>query len=323
MATKYERNKHSASKQAGSGTLRSRERMQSAEKRKMQRTQTDRGAGAKKSLGQNFLQDEGIASRIVAALAITPEDAVIEIGPGAGALTRHIRAAKPELLWLLEKDYHWAQFHQNNGVELAVKENTEETGNATANSAVVLTDALLFPWERLSLLSSRRSWKIIGNLPYNVATPIMWAVVSRVEHFERAVFMIQKEVGERICAEPCTEQYGPLSVWMQSFCMPKRLFTVPRNVFLPQPHVDSAVMQLTALPCAQRNSFPHENLEKILQIAFAQRRKQFQTLFKNVIDDTVAAWFEQEGLPLSVRAESFTPKQFQSLARCMNVLAVV
>ena len=139
---------------------------------------------AKKSLGQHFLRREEICDRIAALLLPQAEDRVLEIGPGPGALTRALEAAPHACLLLLEKDRHWA---------------AERQRQAAPRTQAVLTDALRFDWRRIS---PERPWKVIGNLPYNVASPLIWDIVSRAEGLKRAVFMVQKEVGQRLAAAP-------------------------------------------------------------------------------------------------------------------------
>lgn len=146
---------------------------------------------AKKSLGQHFLRREEICDRIAALLLPQAEDRVLEIGPGPGALTRALEAAPHACLLLLEKDRHWA---------------AERQRQAAPRTQAVLTDALRFDWRRIS---PEHPWKVIGNLPYNVASPLIWDIVSRAEGLKRAVFMVQKEVGQRLAAAPATATTAP------------------------------------------------------------------------------------------------------------------
>ena len=137
---------------------------------------------AKKSLGQHFLRREDICHRIAALIAPCAHDRIVEIGPGPGALTRAIEAAPHSRLLLLEKDRHWAAERQRLG---------------GPNTQAVLTDALKFAWQRII---PQEPWKVIGNLPYNVASPLIWDIVSRSTGWQRAAFMVQKEVGQRLAA---------------------------------------------------------------------------------------------------------------------------
>lgn len=256
---------------------------------------------AKKSLGQNFLKDANISARIVAQLRIAPEDRVIEIGPGPGALTRHIHAAGPASMTLLEKDYHWAGEHKRNPPQ------------GKPDVDVVLTDALLFPWDNIA---PTHPWKIIGNLPYNVASPLMWEIFSRAHGMLRAVFMIQKEVGERIVAAPGSKQYGALSVWTQSFVQPRWCFVVPPHVFKPQPKVDSAVLAFEPI---QHKPDPQlaEALSKVLKICFQQRRKQLQSILKSHVPGGASALLASVGIDPAARPETLDTIRFQQLAAAL------
>ena len=179
---------------------------------------------AKKSLGQHFLKDAKTSARIVDLLRITPEDRVLEIGPGPGAITGIIHERGPARFRLIEKDSYWAAHH------------AELERPAPPAVEVLNDDALAFPWESLE-----GPWKIISNLPYNVASPLMWDIVSRTPELTRAVFMIQKEVAERLYATPGTKDYGALSVWIQSYARVEWGFVVGPGAFNPPPKVDSAV----------------------------------------------------------------------------------
>jgi 16S rRNA (adenine1518-N6/adenine1519-N6)-dimethyltransferase len=214
----------------------------------------DRGrARPNKALGQHFLQDANIARKIVRTLAVSPGENVLEIGPGPGALTAHIMAGAPGRLVLVEKD-----------IALAGERRREFDGKAR----VIAADALTMPWERF-----RGPWKLIGNLPYNVASPLMWEIFSRMPDLVLAVFMIQKEVGQRITAAPGDAAYGALSVWVRSFMRPKLEFLVPPQVFFPRPGVDSAVLSFRALG-RERGDFSPLALAGVLHACFQRRRKQ-------------------------------------------------
>jgi len=255
------------------------------------------GAGrfrpAKRSLGQNFLTDPNIARKIVDALDIRPGDNVLEIGPGRGALTRHILDRQPGRFMVLEKD--------------------DELGQALAASHpsidMVSGDALAFPWQTLD---PGDGWKIVGNLPYNIASPLIWDIVS-LAAFSAAVFMVQLEVGQRLRAASGGKDYGALSVWVQSHARVELLFKVPPQVFQPQPKVTSAVMRFFLHPQP-----PEPNAAKALgstlRLCFQQRRKQLATILKSkgIVDP--------EGLLLglgiqpSQRPETLEPERFMALS---------
>ena len=254
----------------------------------------------KRSLGQNFLKDKGIASRIVGQLDIQPGDNILEIGPGAGALTQYIKLKQPARLLLLEKDRYWAAWHG------------QITRAKNFNCQPILMDALLFSWKRLE-----GQWKIVGNLPYNVASPLVWDILQQATACKLALFMVQKEVGQRMASPPGSREYGALSVWVQSFAKVKKLFIVPPGAFEPKPKIDSMVIELT--PGEQNLHCSPEALSGALKICFQQRRKQIKNILKNFWSDCLEDFFGEEKLSPGIRPECLTPKQFQKLAKILFI----
>lgn len=249
---------------------------------------------AKKSLGQHFLHDEAAVRRIVGMLGIEEGDHVLEIGPGPGALTGMLRESPCAGLTLLEKDDRFAALH---------------AAMPRPGLEVIHGDALAYPWEKLVGPS-----KIVGNLPYNIASPLMWDIVSRTPGYARAVFMIQKEVADRILAAPGGKTYGALSVWIQSFAAPRKGFLVKPGSFSPPPKVDSAVITLTPLP---RDDFPLDpaGLSALLKICFQQRRKQLQSLLRAHFPvEKVFSSLEKAGISPVRRPETLSHREFQNLA---------
>ena len=233
---------------------------------------------AKKSLGQHFLRHESICNRIASLLLPKDTDNVIEIGPGPGALTRAIEAQPHARLVLLEKDSHWAAERQRLGA---------------ARTQAVLTDALRFDWSRIT---PDNPWKIIGNLPYNVASP-------------------QKEVGQRLAAGPGNGHYGALSVWVQSFARPRMEFIVGPGAFSPPPKVDSAVLSFEPLPLDQRPDRP-DLLALVIKVCFQQRRKQLGSIARRCpLAPWLSAAIEQAGITPTLRPEQLTVADFQHISR--------
>jgi 16S rRNA (adenine1518-N6/adenine1519-N6)-dimethyltransferase len=254
----------------------------------------DRPHRAKKSLGQNFLTDPNICRKIVDALVPAPDDYIIEIGPGQGALTEHLVEAGARRLRVVEMDDALAERLEERWPELDV----------------VRTDALKFPWTDLN---GTGPCKIIGNLPYNVGSKLIWDIVSQVETLERAVFMVQHEVALRLTAEPGTKAFGGLTAWVRNFCDTRYLFKVPPTVFRPRPKVDSAVVRFDPLPIEDRPPAP-EKLAGLIKMLFQQRRKQISTILKKRMTPEVEQWFQDEGVSPSARPESLTPAQFRTLS---------
>lgn len=252
---------------------------------------------AKKSLGQHFLRHESICKRIASLLLPRDTDNVIEIGPGPGALTRALEAQPHARLVLLEKDSHWAAERQRLGA---------------ARTQAVLTDALRFDWSRITPADP---WKIIGNLPYNAASPMMWDLFSRATGLVRAAFMVQKEVGQRLAAAPGNGHYGALSVWVQSFARPRMEFVVGPGAFSPPPRVDSAVLSFEPLPLDQRPERP-ELLALVIKICFQQRRKQLGSIARRCPPAPwLSAAIEQAGITPTLRPEQLTVADFQHISR--------
>lgn len=239
--------------------------------------------GLKKSLGQHFLISPAICQRIAGLMRLAPEDQVLEIGPGAGALTQFL--VPHRTLWLIEKDRHWASQH-------------------SGATRVLTMDALDFDWQTLA-----GRWKLAGNLPYNIASPLIWNIVSSCSSYDLAVFMVQKEVGVRICANPGSRLYGALSVWVQCHAQVRLEFTVKPGSFKPPPKVDSAVVSFQ--PLASLPGQP-EALNQILQICFQARRKQLGGIFRKfpALEAALAAL----GIDPRLRPEDLARQDFLALA---------
>lgn len=254
-------------------------------------------ARAKKSLGQHFLRDERAVQRIVDLLRVEKGDNIMEIGPGPGALTALLRPLPWKRLLLLEKDEHYA---------------AEHAARPLPNLEVEAADALAYPWEKLE-----EPWKIAGNLPYNVASPLIWDIVSRLPHLARAVFMVQKEVGDRLTASPSGKDYGALSVWVQSFTVTKKGFVIGPSAFSPPPKVDSSVVVFTPLPKEKRPA-KAEELSRLIKICFQQRRKQIQGILRRAMPSRFSVEvLKSLGIDPAQRPENLSVEQFQLLAEAL------
>ena len=251
-------------------------------------------ARPKRSLGQNFLSDPNTSAKIVAALGITPGDTVLEIGPGRGALTPFILDARPAAYLALEKDR-----------DLAVRLAREHPG-----ASVAMTDALRMDWSRLDRLPGVR---VIGNLPYNIASPLLWDLCAGSVTYARGVFMVQHEVARRLAAVPGSREYGALSAWVGAFARVAYCFKVPPTVFRPRPKVDSAVVALTPRTAAERPTEPAA-LSRLLKFLFSLRRKQLGGILKPYGDVATEAWLAQAGIEPRARPENLSPEQLSQLA---------
>jgi 16S rRNA (adenine1518-N6/adenine1519-N6)-dimethyltransferase len=263
---------------------------------------------AKKSLGQNFLIDANIQRKIVDALDPTADDEVMEIGPGQGALTRHLvgRAGK---LVLVELDD-----------TLAARLEKEYADDPSVR--VIHRDVLEVPLEEVSADPSRL--KVIGNIPYNITTPILFGMLERRPRPREIMLMIQREVAERILAPAGSKTYGALAVGVRSVADVERVMDVGRQAFRPVPDVESAVIRVVPHDPPRIPPEDEASLRKLTRFAFGQRRKQFQRILRDAYGLTVEqveAVGREVGMDLQARPESFPPERFIDLARALRAFA--
>lgn len=221
---------------------------------------------AKKSFGQNFLSDEFIIEQIVRLIDPKPEDHLVEIGPGFGAITLPLLplVAKIDAIEL-DRD-----------VIPLLKKKSEGKGDLVIHQQ----DALTFDLNTLS--SVDRSLRVVGNLPYNISTPLLFHLFSQKNLILDMHFMLQKEVAERLIARPGTKQYGRLSIMTQYHCEIEALLSVPPIAFRPPPKVDSTFIRLIPIePTLLANDLC--KLELIVKQAFTQRRKTLHNCLKTLV----------------------------------------
>ena len=254
---------------------------------------------ARKRFGQNFLVDEHIIEKIVQAIHPAIDDALVEIGPGQGALTRPLLERCPSLQ-VVELDRDLADRLRQwfgNHPEMAIHQ----------------ADALTFDFA--SLTSADYSLRIVGNLPYNISTPLMFKLLSFNPLIKDMHFMLQKEVVDRLGAQPGSKSYGRLSVMMQYYCKVEPLFHVPPHAFKPMPKVDSAIVRLTPhrkLPSTARDT---QMLQKVVKTCFQQRRK---TLRNNLKQLATVEQLEQLPFDLAVRPERLSFADFVQLSNILG-----
>jgi 16S rRNA (adenine1518-N6/adenine1519-N6)-dimethyltransferase len=223
----------------------------------------------RKRFGQNFLHDQAVIYNILGSLQAQANEHWVEIGPGQGALTQPL-LAKGVRLDVVELDRDlvaWLRKHFSNQSHL------------TIHSA----DALQFDFARL--VTAGEKLRIIGNLPYNISTPLLFHLLENTSVIEDMTFMLQKEVVERICAGPGSKTYGRLSIMMQYYCATEFLFEVPPESFEPPPKVTSAIIKLTPhreAPVVVNNL---AQMGRIITLAFSGRRKTLRNALKKIIDD--------------------------------------
>lgn len=262
---------------------------------------------AKKSLGQNFLVDPTHQARIVGALDAGRDDEVVEIGPGTGALTHHLIGRVGRLV-LIELDD-----------ELAARWKAELAEDTSAD--VVHSDALQVDLSALS--RDPAALKVVGNIPYNITTPLIFWLLDRPVRPERIVLMIQREVADRIVAPAGDKQYGALSVGVRSVATVERLFHVPRGAFRPVPDVDSTVIRIIPLSPPPLDPAEAADLRELTRTAFGWRRKQMQKILRaapgyGLEADDVAALGAEIGVSMDARPETLEPERFIALSRALR-----
>ena len=252
-------------------------------------------ARPRKRFGQHFLHDQGILRRIVDAIAPQPGDRLVEIGPGEGALT----------LPLLRACHRLVAIELDRDLIASLAERARGVGDLEIISADVLT-------VDFTALAAGSPLRVVGNLPYNISTPILFHCLDHAASIQDMHFMLQKEVVERMAAPPGSKTYGRLSVMLQLRCTVEPLFGVPPGAFRPPPKVDSAVVRLTPLPAHALPGVDMRMVERVVKAAFGQRRK---TLGNALRDVASAAQIEAAGIDPRTRAEQLAPPAFVALAR--------
>jgi 16S rRNA (adenine1518-N6/adenine1519-N6)-dimethyltransferase len=262
-------------------------------------------ASPRKSLGQNFLHDKNLASWIVHKLEIKPGEHILEIGSGLGALTEQIVLLGVSAT-LLEKDRALAKYlrerYRMPGVE------------------IIEGDALDYD-TRADFL--RRPVKVVGNLPYYVSSAILFHVTSEPCPFERMVLTVQKEMADRLSADPGTKDYGSLTLVIQRRWRVARLKTLPPSVFLPQPQVDSAVLLFTRRDPRELEETDAMKFCELVKAGFSERRKQVRKLLARFGHaDKIEFGLREAGLQPAVRAEDISLKQWIQITNILQPVVV-
>lgn len=250
----------------------------------------------RKSLGQNFLQDSNIISKIVGSLNIKPDDIVLEIGPGRGALTELILPLAGHC-HLVEFDHDLVSYWQGRMAE-------------HPNLVVHSRDILKFDLDEV-LSVSEQPIKVIGNLPYNISSPVLFYLMKYADRIESQIVMLQKEVVERMASPPGSKQFGRLSVMLQQRYAIEHLFNVPPGAFFPPPKVDSAIARLTPLGKPEYPVDNYDHFAALVKQAFSQRRKTLRNTLKGLLDVTQ---IESVGVDPAARAETLSVANFTQLA---------
>ena len=222
---------------------------------------------ARKRFGQNFLHDQQVIDRIIREIAPKTEDHLLEIGPGQGALTRQLARSGARLDCVeLDRDLAEHLRHQYRDYE---------------NVHIHQADILKFDLNELDL--GERRIRVIGNLPYNISTPVLFHLLRYHEKIQDMNFMLQLEVVERMSAGVGDKNYGRLSLMLQYFCQAEKLFNVPPQAFSPQPKVNSAIVRLTPFRELPLTAKDVDCLKLVVRTAFNQRRKTLRNSLKTLI----------------------------------------
>lgn len=244
----------------------------------------------RRRFGQNFLHDQGIISKILRNIDARPEQNIIEIGPGQGALTWPLLAAAGELT-VIEIDR-----------DLAAALRQDERGQGLT---VIEQDVLTVDFSKLPT-----PMRIVGNLPYNISTPLLFHLLTYAERIQDMYFMLQAEVVDRMAAAAGSSDYGRLSIGIQYHCEVERVLRVPPGCFNPAPKVDSAVVKLTPRPprwaLQDRKAF-----DRVVRAAFGQRRKTLRNGLRKLISDEQ---FAAVGVDSSWRPQQLAIEDYVKLA---------
>lgn len=268
----------------------------------LKQTVDEYGLLAKKSLGQNFLLDMNITGKIIRSSLLAQNkpdwrgEAVYEVGPGPGGLTRAILEGKPDTLTVIEMDSRCIRIMQD--IQSVV---------GAEKMQIVEGDALKFDWTKNGALPQN----VVSNLPYNISVPLLLGWLKNMQNFNSLTLMFQKEVAERIMAEPNNKNYGRLSVLAQLVCKIKPLLTLNPNCFVPAPKIWSMV--LLFLP--QERVLSKElfaKIERLTEMAFGQRRKMIRQSLKSLPDLENLCF--KVGIEPTMRAENISPEQYLRLA---------
>lgn len=260
----------------------------------------------KRSLGQNFLVDENLQRKIVAALEVGSGDEVLEIGPGRGALTRHLVGRVARLV-AVELDDHLAA---------ALAEQYEGRDDVR----VVHADILDLELPELATDVSRLN--VVGNIPYNITTPILFHLLRRPRP-RNIVLMVQDDVADRIAAPIGTKEYGALSVGVRTVATVQRLFGVGRGAFRPVPGVDSCVIRIRPFSPEPLSAEEEDRLRHVVRAAFQWRRKQLRKILRDHPDlgfseEEIVAVLGALGLDPQDRPERLDPGAFLRLAGALH-----
>jgi 16S rRNA (adenine1518-N6/adenine1519-N6)-dimethyltransferase len=256
---------------------------------------------ARKRFGQHFLHDRGLIERILGAVDPRPDEAVVEIGPGRGALTCPL-LARTGVLDVIELDRDLAP---------ALAERCRHSGTLRIH----VQDALHFDFRALA--AARGPLRIVGNLPYNISTPLLFRVLAQGDAIRDMHFMLQKEVVDRMTALPGTRAYGRLTVMLAYRCRVERLFHAGPGAFTPAPRVWSAFVRLTLHPHPPVEIYDERTLDRVVSRAFSGRRKTLRNVLRGLLEDSQIRALD---MAPDARPDTLTLAQFARLTNALQPL---
>jgi 16S rRNA (adenine1518-N6/adenine1519-N6)-dimethyltransferase len=249
----------------------------------------------KKQFGQHFLHDPGLIRRIVQAIAPKPGERLVEIGPGEGAIT----------LPLLREHGRLTVIELDRDLIPRIQTAARDLGELEVIHADVLT-------VDFTQIAAGGNLRLVGNLPYNISSPILFHCLDHAAAITDMHFMLQKEVVDRMAADPGSKVYGRLSVMLQLYCTVEPLLKVPPGAFNPPPKVDSAVVRMTPLPAERRHDADPALVERVVRHAFGQRRKTLSNALQGV---ATSEQIRAAGIDPKERAEQLAPLEFVAIAK--------
>ena len=247
----------------------------------------------KKRLGQNFLHDKNVINKIINSFELNKADLFLEIGPGEGALTTPL-IEKIKNITLIEKDKDLVPYLEN---------------QYNSNQVKVINQDIL-KCDLSNIIKS--NMRIIGNLPYNISTEIIFKLLPYSKNIKDIHFMLQKEVVDRIVANPGTKIYGRLSIMTQVYFMVKKLFDISPNVFIPKPKVESGYIRLIPRNYAFKDILHEKKFKDLVTMVFTARRKMIKTSLRGIIHDDL---LNKLSINPSARPETLTVQNYLDISK--------
>ena len=263
----------------------------------------------KKQFGQNFISDDHLLAKIVEAAEITPEDVVIEIGPGAATLTAALAEKAAQVIAIeIDKDLFPI---------------IERRMAGYANFELVAGDAMKVDFDALAAKYGAKRYKVVANLPYYITTPIVMRFLEEGFRVSELVIMVQQEVADRFLANPGTKAYGAITAAINYYGTVSRAFNVPRTMFTPRPEVDSSIVKIK---CYENKPFAADDeklLRRVIKAAFGQRRKTLNNALKalNLPKDELDKALQRAGIDAARRGETLSVEEFVCLSNAISKIS--